>query len=134
MIRGTYSYASDGDLLRHGFSGSDTTIDYQIPAGNLTQLNMLGSGNILNADWATAGTDIPAQLHAINAAMIQLTGLGLAHVIVTSLGWHVYAGIPIRAAETDARASAGDLFAAGVIVAAVLGLFILSGLITVRRR
>src|SRR3954468_8966875 len=87
MIRGTYSYASDGDLLRHGFTGSETTIDYQIPAGNLTQLDMLGSGNILNADWATAATDIPAQLHAVNAAMIQLTGLGLAHVILTSAGW-----------------------------------------------
>src|SRR5262249_24455404 len=65
MLRGSYSYTSDGDLLRHGFSGSETTINYQIPAGNLMQLVMLGSGNILNADWATAGTDIPAQLHAI---------------------------------------------------------------------
>jgi hypothetical protein len=87
MLRGTYSYASDGDLLRHGFSGSETTIPYQVPAGNLTQLDMLGGGNILNADWATAGTDIPAQLHAINAAMIQLTGMGLAHVLLTSVGW-----------------------------------------------
>src|SRR5256885_1828425 len=87
MIRGQYSYTTDGDLLRHGFTGSDTTINYQIPAGNLTQLNMLGSGNILNADWATAGTDIPAQLHAVNAAMLQTTGLGLAHVILTSIGW-----------------------------------------------
>lgn len=87
MVRGTYSYTSDGDLLRHGFMGSETTIDYQIPAGNLNQLNMLGSGNILNADWATAGTDIPAHLHAINAAMIQTTGLGLAHVVLTSVGW-----------------------------------------------
>jgi len=87
MLRRTYSYASDGDLLRHGFSGSDTTIPYQVPTGNLTQLDMLGGGNILNADWATAGTDIPAQLHAINAAMIQLTGMGLAHVLLTSVGW-----------------------------------------------
>src|SRR5438477_4491310 len=70
MLRGTYSYTSDGDLLRHGFTGSETTIPYLVPAGNLSQLNMLGSGNILNADWATAGTDIPAHLHAINAAMI----------------------------------------------------------------
>src|SRR5436190_16652636 len=87
MLRRTYSYASDGDLLRHGFSGSDTTIPYQVPTGNLTQLDMLGGGNILNADWATAGTDIPAHLHEINAAMIQLTGMGLAHVVLTSVGW-----------------------------------------------
>ena len=42
---------------------------------------------ILNADWATAGTDIPAHVHAINAAMIRLTGMGLAHIILTSAGW-----------------------------------------------
>src|SRR5262245_52134105 len=87
MLRGQYSYTTDGDLLRHGFTGSETTIDFQIPPGNITQLDMLGAGNILNADWATAGTDIPAHLHAINAAMIQLSGLGLAHVILTSVGW-----------------------------------------------
>ena len=28
MIRGTYSYASDGDLLRHGFTGGDTTVTF----------------------------------------------------------------------------------------------------------
>jgi len=87
LFRGQYSYSSDGDLLRHGFTGGDTTVTYDVPAGNLQQLNMLGTGNILNADWATAATDIPAQLHAINAAMIQITGLGLAHVVLTSVGW-----------------------------------------------
>src|SRR5262249_315002 len=87
MFRGQYSYTSDGDLLRHGFTGGDTTIAYQVPARNLNQHAIPGAWNILNGDWATAGTDIPAQLHAINAAMIQLTGMGLAHVIVTSAGW-----------------------------------------------
>src|SRR5438477_11864344 len=54
MFRGQYSYTTDGDLLRHGFSGRDTVVNYQIPAGNLTQLDMLGAGNILNADSAPA--------------------------------------------------------------------------------
>src|SRR5687768_7062055 len=87
MLRGSYSYDEDGDALRHGFTGGETTINFQIPAGNLSQLNMLGTGNILAADWALAATDIPAHLHAINAAMIQLTGFGLAHVVLTSTGW-----------------------------------------------
>ena len=86
MLRGTYVFLDDGDLLRHGFAGSGTTVDFKVPAGNKGQLNMLGS-TILNADWALAGTDIPAHLHAINTAMIQLTGFGLAHVILTSTGW-----------------------------------------------
>src|SRR5207244_9400282 len=60
---------------------------HRIHTGTLSRLNIFGSGNIRNADWATSGTDIPAQLHAVNAAMIQTTGLGLAHVILTSVGW-----------------------------------------------
>ena len=87
MLRGSYSFDEDGDTLRHGFSGGETTIDYKLPAGNLSQLNMLGAGNILDADWNNAATDIPKHLHQINAAMIQLTGLGLAHVVLTSVGW-----------------------------------------------
>jgi major capsid protein E len=87
MIRGQYTYSQDGDELRHGFTGGDATVDYKIPAGNKSQLNMLGGGNILDADWATAATDIPQHLHEINAAMVQLTGMGLAHVVLTSVGW-----------------------------------------------
>ena len=87
MFRGSYSYTADGDDLRHGFSGGETTIDFNIPAGNLGQLDMLGDGDMLDADWATASTDIPRHLQEINAAMIQLTGLGLAHVVLTGVGW-----------------------------------------------
>ena len=43
MLRGSYSYDAEGDELRHGFSGGDTTIDFRLPAGNLTQLDMLGA-------------------------------------------------------------------------------------------
>ena len=87
MLRGSYSYDHDGDDLRHGFSGGETTINFRIPAGNLGQLDMLGAGEILDADWATAATDIPSHLSQINAAMVQLTGMGLAHVVMTSTGW-----------------------------------------------
>ncbi|HQW51058.1 MAG TPA: ATP-binding cassette domain-containing protein, partial [Tepidiformaceae bacterium] len=56
----------DQDFARRyvndGFSGGETTIDYQVPAGNLDQLDMLGGGNLLDADWATSSTDIPAHL------------------------------------------------------------------------
>jgi Phage major capsid protein E len=120
MIRGTYSFDSDGDLLRHGFSGGETSIDFRIPAGNLVQLDMLGGGNILDADWATAGTDIPKHLHKINAAMIQLTGLGLAHVVLTSTAWQYIVnntkvqnqgGSGERAFESLQRVSSGEFTA-----------------------
>jgi len=120
MFRGQYSYDNDGDLLRHGFSGADINVDFRIPAGNLTQLNMLGGGNILDADWALAATDIPGHLHEINAAMVQLTGMGLAHVVLTSVGWQyivnntkvqAQGGSGERAFESLKRVSSGEFTA-----------------------
>jgi len=87
MLRGQYVYANDGDELRHSFSGAGTTINFQIPAGNKGQLDMLGAGDLLNADWANTNTDIPGQLQNINAAMVQVTGMGLSHVLLTGSGW-----------------------------------------------
>jgi hypothetical protein len=87
MLRGTYTYDDSGDDLMHAFSGGELTIDFGIPTGNLDQLDMLGDGDILDADWATAATDIPLHLQNINAAMVQLTGLGLSHVVLTGTGW-----------------------------------------------
>jgi len=87
MLRGSYTYHDDGDVLHHGFTGGSLTVDFQIPAGNKTQLDMLGAGNILDADWALAATDIPLHLQNINAALLELTGMGLAHVVLTSVGW-----------------------------------------------
>jgi hypothetical protein len=87
MMRGSYVFVNDGDDLRHGFTGTGTTINFRVPAENLTQLNMLGGGNLLDADWEDPATDIPGQLQNINAAMVQLTGLGLSHVVLTGSGW-----------------------------------------------
>lgn len=87
MIRGSYTYADDGDVLRQQFDSGSVTIDFQIPSGNRDQLDMLGDGDILDADWATAATDIPLHLHKINAAMLQTTGMGLAHVVLTGTAW-----------------------------------------------
>jgi len=87
MVRGSYTYDEDGDDLRHGFSGGELTIDFQVPSGNQGQLDMLGDGAILDADWSDASTDIPLHLQEINAAMVRLTGLGLSHVALTGTGW-----------------------------------------------
>ena len=87
MLRGSYSFDNDGDALLHTFTGGEDTVDFALPSGNLGQLDMLGGGNLLSADWASAGTDIPLHLQNINAAMVQLTGLGLSHVVLTGRGW-----------------------------------------------
>lgn len=120
MIRGSYTFTQEGDDLQHGFSGGEVAINFQVPAGNLAQLDMLGDGDILDADWATEATDIPAHLARINAAMVQKTGLGLAHVVLTSEGWqYVINNTKIQALggsanvvyESLARNSAGEFTA-----------------------
>lgn len=107
LLRGTYSFTTDGDELRHGFSGGDITVDFKVPSGNKSQLNMLGAGNILDADWATTSTDIPKHLQRINAAMVQLTGMGLAHVVLTGIGWqYIVNNLKVQ----DQGGSAGPTF------------------------
>jgi hypothetical protein len=120
MLRGSYTFDEQGDDLLHGFSGGSHTVDFLQPAGNRNQLNMLGAGNILNADWATSTTNIPGHLANVNAAMVQLTGWGLAHVVLTSAGWqHVINNEHVRALGGSAnvvydalqRAGAGEFTA-----------------------
>ena len=98
LLRGSYAYLNDGDQLRHAFSGTGTTIGFQVPAGNQGDLDMLGEGAILDTLWSDTDADIPQQLHNINVAMVRLTGMGLAHVVLTSTGWrHVLENTKVQA-------------------------------------
>ena len=86
VLRGKYSYVQSGDDLFHDFTGG-TVIDFQSPPGNQDQLDMLGDGDIIDASWSTAATDIPDQLMKINEAMLQLTGLPLEHILTGPSVW-----------------------------------------------
>ncbi|MHC2068918.1 major capsid protein [Bremerella sp. T1] len=87
MLRGKYGYTALGDDLIHGFGNGDVTVDFQIPDSHRGQLDMLGEGNLLDADWADPQTDIPGHLQDINAALVQRCGMGLSHVVLTGIGW-----------------------------------------------
>lgn len=87
MLRGAYSYTQIGDGFWHGYTGGNFTVDFQVPAGNKSQLDMLGTGNIIGVSWDNAAAPIIRDLLAINAALIQLTGMGLKDVFVTSQVW-----------------------------------------------
>lgn len=69
-------------------SGKSRQVNMQMPAGNKTQLDMLGDGNIINASWATATTDIPGHLGQINAAFQELCGGHLAACVCTTKVWN----------------------------------------------
>lgn len=104
MQRGSYTYALDSPF--QGFymdysGGAAVTIDFQMPSGNKSKLDMLGAGDILATSWDNAAAPIVSDLLQINAAFIQLTGRGLANIGMTSIGWG-YVG-----ANTQVQTQAG---------------------------
>lgn len=120
MLRGSYTFRANGDDLEQAFTGGETTINFQIPSGNLDQLNMQGGGNIIGASWATASTDIPKHVLDINAAMLELTGMGLEHIVCRGQTWNnvinndkvkAQAGTAATPFETIERRSAGEFTA-----------------------
>jgi hypothetical protein len=101
MLRGSYTYTVSGDDLVHTFTGGTHTINFQVPAGNLTDLQMNGGSAIIDAYWSAASTKIITHLEKINAAMVAQTGLGLRHVLIDSVAWGY-----IRS-NTEVQAAAG---------------------------
>lgn len=82
LMRDSLYLKSEGDNQYITFTSSGAMqIPFQMPAANKTTLNMLGAGAIIDASWATASTNIPKHLLAINAAFQQLNGGHLAAVI-----------------------------------------------------
>lgn len=64
------------------------TVDFQLPSGNLAQLNMLGAGDIINVSWANpAAKIISLHLPKLMIAFVQLTGMALTDIWVDPLTW-----------------------------------------------
>ncbi len=55
-------------------SGAMVSVDAGIPAGQLTQLDILGGGSIIGNSWGTAGTDIVTNISDIILQMMKLGG------------------------------------------------------------
>lgn len=73
LFQGQIHYDSRGELLPTS-TGATTSVSMQIPAGNQTQLNVLGAGNIIGASWANVATAIDTQMIALKQAAARLTG------------------------------------------------------------
>ncbi len=63
-------------------------IPFQIPSGNKSQLNMLGTGNIIQVGWQNVGAPILKNCLSIQAASTQLSGYQPKHVWMNSLMWY----------------------------------------------
>ncbi|MES2792740.1 MAG: major capsid protein [Planctomycetota bacterium] len=90
MVRGAlYAHKRNTDVY-YDYTSSNAmwTIDYQIPTGNKSQLNMLGGGNLIDVAWDNPGANIPKQIGEINAAFQVLTGSRLDLIIINAKTWN----------------------------------------------
>lgn len=87
MLRGKFDVKIVGDNWVAVETGSGHfSVDFKVPAGNKSQLDMLGAGSIIDVSWANNAANIPLHLLKINAAFEQLHGLPLRHVWINSTG------------------------------------------------
>lgn len=63
-------------------------IPFQVPAGNKSQLNLLGTGNIISVGWQNLGAPIIKNCLQLQAAMTQLSGYQPRHAWLNSLTWY----------------------------------------------
>lgn len=82
MLRDSLYYTVDGDDVKFSYS-SGIQINFQMPAGNKTKLDMLGEGDIIAVSWSNADCDIPDHLGKINRAFQRLCGGRLAGALIT---------------------------------------------------
>ncbi len=90
MLRDSLYLHTQGDVWYPSYtsSGNLAQINYQMPAGNKSQLDMLGDGDIIDVSWDNAGANIPKHLLDIDAAFQELWGGRLEHVHCTSTIWN----------------------------------------------
>lgn len=114
-LRDSLYVGVSGDDEYFSLSSSNTLarINFQMPSGNKSQLNMLGDGNIIDASWAVNNTNIPLHLGKINAAFQRLCGGHLAACVCDATTWnrvitndvvaetHGTANQPFRVLERD---------------------------------
>ncbi len=64
------------------------SLNWQVPAGNTLQLNMLGGGNLISGTWKSPSATIISDLAQIRAAFQNLHGWPLKHIWLNSAMWY----------------------------------------------
>lgn len=63
-------------------------VNMQVPSGNKSQLDMLGTGSIIGTSWANTAAPIPADIWQIQAAYAQLNRMAMNDVWINHLMWN----------------------------------------------
>lgn len=90
MIRGSLDVYASGETSYLSYTGGGSyTIDWQVPAGNKGQCNMLGTGNIIGTAWDDNTNCTPIRdILALGAAMENLNGHRIDLAFCTSKMWN----------------------------------------------
>lgn len=91
MLRGKIYAHRSGDRIYYDYTSTlaNWTIDWQIPSGNLSRLDMLGTGNLIDATWENPGANIPNMFLKVNAAFQQLVGSRCDVAIMNAYTWNL---------------------------------------------
>lgn len=93
LTKGLLYFRYDADDLiptltaPNGTTTFGDTLDFLVPSGNKSKLDMLGGGDIIGVSWDDVAAPIPNDLFQINEAFMALTGQMLAKVILPSPVW-----------------------------------------------
>jgi hypothetical protein len=86
LATGKIVYGNSGELYSPadsaGYAAAANTIDFGVPAGNKSQLNVFGTGNLLT-NWTATNPGILKQLKAVKKASRKLTGFPITHAFYT---------------------------------------------------
>ncbi len=121
FLKGAVYFDVDGNLLPSS-SNAVVSIDYGIPAGNKTQLDVLGAGSIIGASWATAGTAIHKHMTSLKAAARQLTGYPITQAMYGANVLDYFLGNTKLSAIINRNARYQDAFSQGEIADGFLGI------------
>ncbi len=92
MMRDSLYFIVTGDNWMPSFTAPTGTqvgfqVNFQIPAGNKSQLNMLGAGNIITVPWNNVAAPIIGDIQNIIAAYAQLSRYTMTDVWINSTMW-----------------------------------------------
>lgn len=78
LATGAINFTANGDLK---LVTSSVNIDFGVPAGNKAQLDVFGTGNIIDVSWDDPSADIATQMKVLRRAARKLTGLKIQHAL-----------------------------------------------------
>ena len=92
MMRDSLYFIIQGDNWLPTFTAPTGTtvgfqVPFQIPAGNKSQLNMLGAGNLLTVPWNNVAAPIIGDLQNVIAAYAQLNRYAMTDIWINSTMW-----------------------------------------------